>query len=317
MQYSSFISLKEDLERFEDLNEYKEALILLENGFMNLYENEREKYLPDYMIKKAKYYYMCKMYNEYINALTNMIDQGFSGWRWLFDIECLKHDQIYLVLKEKNDQLLNIAQEKTKLEYAVHLPEGYTEDKQYPLFLALHGGGGNMAEFSNDWKPDVLLKNDFIFVYVQSSQVSWQNGFNWIDPIIVRKDIKSCYNLVSQKYSINDDCILIGGFCGGAIATMDIVMANILPVKGFIAVSPDEKPESFTRENVIKALHSGVKGVFTEGELFMPVPDEEEMMKIFDETGFPYQFYINKGIGLSIPKDLSIKIKKALKYILN
>ncbi len=181
----------------------------------------------------------------------------------------------------------------------------------------MHGDPGNIGEFSEYWKPDEFLKKDFIFVYVQSSQLYRYDGFSWtMNPLISRNDIKECYNLLLQEYFIDDECVIIGGFSGGAITALDITFANIIPIKGFIAIGPDF-PESFTKENVKLAAERGVGGVFMEGQVIIPLKEQEEMIKVFEDVGLPYEFYVNKGIGHAIPQDLPAKINKALSFICN
>ncbi|MEG0672327.1 hypothetical protein, partial [Clostridium sp.] len=159
------------------------------------------------------------------------------------------------------------------------------------------------------------LKKDFIFIYVQSSQLYRHNGFSWtINPLTSRGEIKECYNLILQEYLIDEKCVIIGRFSGGAITALDITFASVIPIKGFIAIGPD-LPKSFTKDNVKLAAERGVRGVFMEGEILIPLEEQEEMIRVFEEVNLHYEFYINKGIGHAIPQDLSEKLNKALSFI--
>ncbi len=259
----------------------------------------------------------CDMYDESIKTLICLVEQGYACPLYWECFEPLKEDMRYTNLKQKNDILIKQAEKKSKLEYAVHLPENYNKDKQYPLFFNLHGDGENMKVHSQYWKPDAFLKKDFIVVYAQSSQVIYHNGYGWLkDSLKARNEIRDLYDLILNQYSIDKKCIIIGGFSGGAITAIDITMTNDFLVKGFISICPSKKPESFNKENVQYAIKRGTKGVLMEGEYNMPVPDEEEMVNVFKEVGFPYEYYINKGIGHWYPKDLSDKVEKALEFIL-
>ncbi|WP_346905908.1 hypothetical protein [Clostridium sp.] len=154
-------------------------------------------------------------------------------------------------------------------------------------------------------------------MYVQYSQLYRHNGFSWtINPPISRSDIKECYNLILQEYSIDEKCVIIGGFSGGAITALDIIFANVIPIKGFITIGPDF-PKSFIKENVKLAAERGVRGIFIEGEIIIPLEEQEEMIKAFEEVNLPYKFYVNKGIGHDIPQDLPDKLNKALSFICN
>jgi len=137
-----------------------------------------------------------------------------------------------------------------------------------------------------------------------------------MNPLISRNDIKECYNLILEEYPIDEEWVIIGGFSGGAITALDITFANAIPIKGFIAIGPDFT-ESFTKVNVKLAAERGVRGIFMEGEIIMPLEEQEEMIKVFEEVDLPYEFYINKGIGHAIPQDLPDKLNKALSFIHN
>ncbi len=52
-------------------------------------------------------------------------------------------------------------QEQTESQLEVMAPEGFQKDKTYPLFIALHGGGENIAEFKNNWISP-RMKTEFI-----------------------------------------------------------------------------------------------------------------------------------------------------------
>ena len=54
-----------------------------------------------------------------------------------------------------------------------------------------------------------------------------------------------------------------------------------------------------------------------EGEILIPLKEQEEMTKAFEEVNFPYEFYVNKGIGHAIPQDLPDKLNRALSFICN
>lgn len=315
MVYNKYWNFEGKITTLYNQKRYREAINLLEHASEYLPKQEFDKYSFEIMLSKAEFYCNEKMYDECINVISYLINEGFACDDDIFDAINLKEDIRYIELKNKNNLLLQKAKEKSKLKYAVHLPSNYSEEKIYPLFIGLHGDPGNIDEFSEYWKADEFLKKGFIFVYVQSSQLYRHNGFTWTtNPLISRDDIKECYNLILQEYSIDEKCVVIGGFSGGAITALDITFANIIPIKGFIAIGPDF-PKSFTKENVNLVANRGVRGIFMEGEVIIPLEEQEEMIKVFKEVNLPYEFYINKGIGHAIPQDLPNKLNKALDFI--
>lgn len=317
MKYNKYWEFEGEITTLYNQKKYREALNLLEYASEYLPKQEFDKYLFEIMILKAEFYSHEEMYEESINVISYLLNEGWACDKEIFDEVHLKADIRYVDLKNKNDSLLAKAREKARFKYAVYLPINYIEGKRYPLFITLHGDPGNIGEFSEYWKPDEFLKKGFIVVYVQSSQLYRHNGFSWtMNPLISRNDIKECYNLILQEYSIDEEWVIIGGFSGGAITALDITFANVIPIKGFIAIGPDFT-ESFTKVNVKLAAERGVRGIFMEGEIIMPLEEQEEMIKVFEEVDLPYEFYVNKGIGHAIPQDLSDKLNKALSFICN
>lgn len=316
MKFKNYEHLKTEMERLRNQEKYQEIIRLLDEASEQLPSHELQEHTFDIFFGKAYYYTFNQQYQEVFDNMVELVEKGYPCPLFWERFNPLKQIPGYAELEEKNNILIAKEQELAEFDYHVHLPEGYSEEKKYPLFFALHGDAGNIKEMSEYWKPEPFLKNDFIFVYLQSSQVFFHDYFGWLKDIhISRTDIRACYDKIVDQYSIDQYQVLIGGYSGGAIASIDITIANILPVKGFIALCPSIKPEPFTRENVAAAVERGVRGVFLEGEKEIPMPDEEEMIQIFKEVGLPYQYYINQGIGHDVPADLSEKLEQAIEFI--
>ena len=249
-------------------------------------------------------------------TIEALILQGYfmplDGKYW----ESLREKTGFAFLQEESERLRAKAQTQACMEYAVYLPEGYSGEKRYPLFFVLHGDAGNIDQLSWYWQPETVTRLGFIAVYVQSSQVRNSRNYVWLpNPQIARKDIKNCYELVISQFSIDPHVVILGGFSGGAIAAIDVTLADVFPVKGFVCQSPELKPKEFKIERVRLAAQRGVKGVFMEGENVIPVPDEQDMMRVFQEAGLPYQFYINPGLEHAIPHNLAEKLRQAVAFI--
>jgi hypothetical protein len=60
-----------------------------------------------------------------------------------------------------------------------------------------------------------------------------------------------------------------------------------------------------------------MKGVFMEGELELPVDEEQTMLDVFQTVGFPYQFYVNPGIGHAFPRDFGDKLGQAIAFVMS
>jgi predicted esterase len=219
----------------------------------------------------------------------------------------------------ENERLKEKAAQTAKMRYIVHLPDGYTSEKRWPLMLTMHcdsGFMGNIEGHQQYWKPDASLDLGFITVYVQSSQILSSKGYEWTANVESRReDIKRCCKAVVEEYSVDTGKVILSGFSGGALAAMDVSLNAVLPSRGFIALGPDV-PENFSIELCVNARERGVRGVLIEGELSDGIDQIREMDAVFRETGLPCELYINQGIGHWYPDDLSDKISKAIAFIL-
>lgn len=332
MIHNSFDKLSEAYYQLEEEEKYEEALLVLQQGLESLPREEIEKNLYTIMFDKCWFAYSSKKYDITIETLKYMIEKKFLCPLYWF--EALKDYEEYKELKKNNDLLLIEAQKQAKFQYEVHTPEGYTEEKKYPLFFNLHGDGDNLEYHKKHWKPNYLLDKGYIVVYLQSSQVLRHNSYGWIknnailendsrdDETKIKKtydklyeELKTCYDSVSKHYSVDENQVMIGGFSGGAIAAVDITLANIIPIKGVIALCCSLKTNRFTEENINSSLKRGVKWVLMEGEKDLPVEILEDMINTFNKLKVPFEYYINSGVGHWYPQDLNLKLDRALGFI--
>jgi predicted esterase len=251
-------------------------------------------------------------------------------------------DVRYLKLKRKNAILRSKLQEKSDFQYKVYLPENYSTKRKYPVFFNLHGDGDNVDRHKKYWKPEGLLRKEFIVVYPQSSQVIYHDGFAWCKRLfnaerieectgrnelyngqisrscydLAHYEMRGCYDEIIRKYSVDRENILIGGMSGGATAALEFTMADLFPIKGFITLCPELQPSGLSKESVKMAVERGVKGVFMEGEHARMIEDEQKMLKLFQEVGLPCEAYVNKGIGHWYPDDLDEKVERAIEFII-
>ncbi|WP_105614626.1 hypothetical protein [Vallitalea okinawensis] len=318
MKFSNFKEYEKAYTEQYIKKDYEGVIDLLNHGKDLLPQEEYEKNLFIIMLDKARIYTEIPDYKKCISTFMDMTELGFACPLVWKRFEPLKKEERYDELIEKNDLLLEEAKKKAEFKYEVHLPEGYSREKKYPLFLNLHGDGsdGNIEEHSWYWKPEALVKEGFIVVYPQSSQVYCYNGFGWlIDPEVARKEIRTCYEEIARKYSIDNERIIIGGFSGGSMAAADITMYNVIPVRGFVSLCPGEELKTFNKKHTEDAKKRGIKGVIIEGENEIE-PTVQEVIHEFDEVGFTYQYHIMDGVGHWYPDDLDERVNKALEFIL-
>jgi len=313
LEYKNYRQVDKILDELFSEQKYEEAIKLLRVAQVQ-FPND----LFEILWYEAIIYAVSGDHESCLARFEAMIAKGFFGeleWN-IFDP--IREDARFKAISEASQRLKAEAQRKARMEYQVYTPEGYSSEQEYPLFIALHGDGHSLAYFKSNWGATGLLNKGFVLVYIQSSQVICTNGFGWTPNYdIARRDIRAAYDEVVGQYSIDTDNILIGGFSGGAIAAIEIAMANTLPVRGFVSLCPSRRPASFSKENVERAVQRGVKGVLMEGEKEGGVPEEQEMITVFKETNFPYQFHINLNTGHAFPKDFGKKLLDALTFVMD
>ena len=322
------LSLCQAQEGIKDFSDYQEMRVY----FGNLYQEKKfqeaaaliEKHLdrfPDHLMANAYnlafVYSHLEQYQRGIHALQYALDREI----W-FGIYAFGQD-IWAQYKElegfgdiltQNEQLRQEAQELAKPDLIIVTPGGYKKGGKYPLFVALHGGGGNIAGFKEAWKSEKMEK-EFITAYLQSSQIVAPNGFSWTEDIeMAKEEIVDAYNKIIKEYSIDTDRVVIGGFSSGGIAAMEVVLCHSFPVSGFIVLCP-AKPESFTDDKILVAKERNVRGSILTTEMDPRLAEQKEMVEDLKRLEFQYQFVVTPNIGHWFPEDLDVKIDHAIDHI--
>jgi len=151
--------------------------------------------------------------------------------------------KLFLILLISNRSLAQVKEhlfhDNYKRTWLTHLPENYSQDKTYPLVIALHGGGGNARQLINNTRRrfnELANRDGFIVVYPQGIRKSWndnstrdQNGFARKKDI---DDVGFIAKMIAQlenNYNINPNAIFACGISNGGLMSQTIAMA--LPEK--------------------------------------------------------------------------------------
>ncbi|QVK17606.1 hypothetical protein KHQ81_12215 [Mycoplasmatota bacterium] len=346
MKKMGFNELKETYSIPYENGDIKEALRILHQGEALLEKKELEKNEYILILDKAKFNSLLNLYDDCLNYLTYLVKRGYvCPLHWRIFANPFFKNKSYIKLIEKNDFNRRREQENTSFKWEILLPENYTEEKKYPLFINLHGDGDCIEDHKEFWKADKLLNKNFIVVYLQSRQLTRHNGYAWLKRVFystnqkdwpdsekiyplskssylvktcyesANNDLEVCYRELIKRYSIDQKKIIIGGFSGGATASIEFTLANRIPIKGFISLCA-QKPTILTDDTVKSAAQRGVKAVFLEGEEDTPVIEVEEMIETFKRYNLKYRYHINQEIGHWYPDDLENQVEKAVDYIL-
>jgi predicted esterase len=314
MPFSNYQEMRKHVGDLYNQKRYGEAAELLREAINRF---------PDHLF--ANSYNLALMYGymgeheKGIKALLSCLEQGLWFGKYAFFNDeawgSYKKFQSFQVFLKKNEVLWKEAQKKEKPDLVVVTPEGYDPGKEYPLFIALHGGNSNVANFRKSWVSQ-KMKTEFIVAFVQSSQLVAMDGYSWTEDIeLSKREIADAYLKMIKKYPVRKDGVIVGGFSSGGVAALEVVLNHTFPVAGFISLCP-AKPESFTTKLVREAKNRGIKGTILTTEMDPRLPDQKEMNEILKTEDFPCEFIITPDIGHWFPEDLDVKIDNAIRFIL-
>lgn len=311
-EFSTYMEMRKHLGELYQQKKLEEAADLLEWAITRF---------PDHLeanaFNLALIYGQLKEYNKGIKILKYAFDRGVWFDANLFNQEVwapVSEKEEFKEMLARNEALRQKAQRHTKPEILVLTPEKYNRHKKYPLFIALHGGGGNIEEFRKVWKSK-KLENEFITAYLQSSQIVSMNGYSWTEDIErAKREIADAFFKIIKNYSVNQNEVIIGGFSSGGVAALEVSLSNVFPVTGFVVLCP-AKPESFTSENVREAKARGLRGTLLTSEMDPRLSVQKEMAEVFESKGFPLQFVVTPNIGHWFPEDIEVKIDQAIDHI--
>lgn len=312
-QFANYQDMRKYVGKLYSQKRYSEAVDVLNDALARF---------PDHLHANA--YNLALMYGHLgkyekgIKVMQYALEHGI--WFGKYDFA---NEEIWRPYKElssfkaflnQNEMFWKEAQDKAKPELVIFPPKAYNDQKNYPLFIALHGGNSNIESFRKSWVSE-RLQQEFIVAYVQSSQVVSMDGYNWTEDMeISKKEIADAYKKIIKKHKILKNRVIIGGFSSGGVAALEVSFNNTIPVSGFITLCPP-KPENFGAQKVIDAKERGIRGTILTTEMDPRLPDQKTMNEILEAEGFPCEFIVTPDIGHWFPEDLDKKIDSAIGFI--
>jgi predicted esterase len=215
-------------------------------------------------------------------------------------------------LKENRARIAG-AQEKAAMRIEVVTPEGFDPSKKYPLFVALHGGGESLSDFKPSWTSP-RLRREFITAYVQSSQVANMRGFHWQDVEITRQELLAAREQVLERYPVDADRVIIGGFSSGGFGSLVAAMKGFFPVQGFVVLCP-EVPTDVSDEDIRAARARGLRGTLLTTEADNRVEQQRSLVGRLEKAGLGVRFHVTPAIGHWYPEDFESLLDRALAFV--
>lgn len=311
-QFARYPEMRRYLGELCAQKKFKEAAALIEAHLDKFPENLRAN-----VFNLALMYLELGDRDKAVGRLSYALERGVwfgkyafydGAWAPLKDLPSFK------AFLERNEGLLREARKDVRPALEVLRPEGFVEGKTYPLFIALHGGGGNIAEFKQVW-TSAKLRKEFITAYPQSVQLVAENGFNWTEDVALGKqEVKAYYDQVVREYPVDTSRVIVGGFSSGGAIALEAILGDLFPVAGFIVLCPP-KAEGVTVESARAAARRGVRGIFITTEFDPRLKDQEAMAGLMKQEGLAVDFFVFPNTGHWIPTDLDKRVDVGLDYI--
>ena len=311
-EQGSYAEMRAYLGELFQQNKYAEAAAMLERVLDRFPDNVRAN---TFNLAAARA--LMGQPDKAIDALEDGLRRGAFYSRWDFDgaaMAPLKQHPRFAAFFQANLDRIAEADKKAVMKLEVATPAGYDPARRYPLFVALHGGGENVAMLKPNWVSP-RLQAEFIVAYVQSSQVTDPTGFHWQDEARTRRDLQAAYAEVVARYPVDPDRVIVGGFSSGGFASLVTAFHQTLPARGFVALCP-EVPATVTDADIKAAVTRGLRGSLLTTELDRRVQAQREFADRWKKLGLDGEFAVTPNIGHWFPKDFGQQLDRAIERIL-
>jgi predicted esterase len=194
------------------------------------------------------------------------------------------------------------------------VPDKTNEQYKHSLIIALHGDQENI-EITEDYWSSCIQKN-FLLALPQSSQIQFSEGYEWKDIEKGAREMKEHYESILEKYNIDSDNIIIGGFSAGGRVALYSIMKDIIQVKGFILVAPWLPEIDEWAPLLDKIREKGIKGYVVCGD-----KDDDcyectrRFTDLLNSKKITYELKIFKGLDHDYPDNFNEILRNAIEFI--
>ena len=309
---TDFFERAEPVFQLYEQRNYAEALRLAD---------ELAQEFPDRAVNIA-YWRMClfAISGQLQNALQVMEQAIANGLWWSEDRLRAEIDLIDLQGDPEFERLVSICEERyqlakgnTKPELLILKPDG-PKEAAYPLLLILHGRDGSAAREKHHWKSASDL--GWLTVFAQSSQIGSLDAYVWDDVELARRELREHFQTLSEKYKLNANRIVIGGFSQGAAIAILTALRGDVPATAFIAVVPGRIVNVEDLPALAKSAQGkGLRGVIVAGGKDPRFDTFAVISETLSNHDVPCQLEIRPDVGHAYPADFKDLLQMKLQSI--
>ncbi len=207
------------------------------------------------------------------------------------------------------------AERDEKSDLKIIVPKKTNEQYKYPLIVALHGDQENIEIIEDYWSS--CIHKNCLLALPQSSQIQFSEGYGWKDIEKGVRELKEHYENILEKYNIDSDNIIIGGFSAGGRVALYSILKDIIQVKGFILVAPWLPEIDEWAPLLDKIREKEIKGYVVCGD---KDDDCYECTRRFTDLlgskKISYELKIIKGLEHDYPDNFNEILPRAIEFIL-
>jgi len=241
------------------------------------------------------------------------LEKTFELGSYLFledeDLASLHSDNRYRELALRAEQELAELRSKD-WEPLIKLPDGYSEDKVYPVVIGLHGFGTSPIDFAKSIESAVL-EDGYVFCCPYGTFIGGTTAFGWGDCDDAEQRILQTVQYIRDSVTVDDNRLVLLGFSeGGSMAFCTGLknperFAAIISVAGYYDHGLNEYLEHTLNVPVYMMI----------GENDFQVESNRAAESTMKDKGMMVKLVVYEGLGHAFPPDGSKEVKRALRWI--
>jgi predicted esterase len=213
-------------------------------------------------------------------------------------------ERLVIICRERH-----AAQSRVAPQLLIRRPEGAGP---HPLLIALHGRGSSPAKEFHWWEP--ALGAGWLLALPQPSQLGSPKSYVWDDIEQSQQEIVGHCAGLMDKYPVDGRRVVVAGFSQGARLAIEMSLKGLLPVCGFMAVSPGKVVADSLDEWMAAGPPPALRGRIVAGTRDAGYPLVSTVHQRLEAAGISCELDVHEGVGHAYPPDFGNVLERALSF---
>jgi phospholipase/carboxylesterase len=187
--------------------------------------------------------------------------------------------------------------------YSLYVPEYYSDERKWPLVVALHGGSGHGADFLWSWLFDAR-SSGFLLAAPSSLDRTWSLRSVGADAASLNRMLEQ----ISGSYNVNPDRILLTGISDGGTYAMLLSIVHQSPFTHYAPVAA--AVHVLLRDGAVAAPVQGLRIYQVHGarDWMFPVAHAQAAASALESAGAQIVYSQIEDLSHNYPRDENEKI---------